>query len=106
ESSLDHALLLRSFNHLTSPRVVLTRLANALRPGGTLLVVDNVAFGLVRSRIHAARAEKGPGVLEHHRNASATEAHRATEGLPLRLVECREVGPTTSNQWLLRYERS
>jgi hypothetical protein len=70
-----------------------------------LLVVDNVAFGLLRGREQAARAERGPGALEHHRNASAAQAHRATEGLPLRLVERRDVGPGTSNQWLLRYER-
>jgi MoaA/NifB/PqqE/SkfB family radical SAM enzyme len=105
EGSIDHALLLRSYNHLASPGSVLTRLAGALRPGGTLLVVDNVAFGLVRGREQAARAERGPGALEHHRNASAAEAHRAADGLPLRLVERRDVGPGTSNQWLLRYER-
>lgn len=105
-SSVDHVLLLRSYNHLTSPRAALRRLVEALRPGGTLLLVDNVAFGLVRSRDHAARAEQGPGALEHHRNAGAAEAHRAVEGLPLRLLERRDVGPTTSNQWLLRYERA
>ncbi|MCU0655919.1 MAG: radical SAM protein [Polyangiaceae bacterium] len=105
-ASLDHVLLLRSYNHLAAPRLALPRLVDALRPGGTLLLVDNVAFGLVRGREHAGRAERGPGQLEHHRNDGAEEAHRATLGLPLRLVERRDVGPTTSNQWLLRYERA
>lgn len=103
--SIDHALLLRSYNHLTDPAAALARLTAALRPGGTLLLVDNVAFGLVRSQTHAARAEQGPGAFEHHRNASADDAHRVASALPLRLIERRDVGPATSNQWLLRYER-
>jgi SAM-dependent methyltransferase/uncharacterized Fe-S cluster-containing radical SAM superfamily protein len=104
--SFDHALVLRSYNHLVSPKDVLARLAVALRPGGTLLVVDNVAFGLARQREHAARAERGPGQLEHARNDDSGRAHALTTGLPLRLVERRDIGPDTSNQWLLRYERT
>lgn len=104
-ASLDHVLFLRSYNHLASPAEALARVTSALRPGGTLLLVDNVAFGLVRSREHAARAEQGPGRFEHHRNDDAERAHRAASPLPLRLIERRDVGPTTSNQWLLRYER-
>lgn len=105
-AGIDHALLLRSYNHLENPASVLARLARALRPGGTLTIVDNVAFGLLRSRQHAVRAEQGPGRLEHLRNDDAARAHALTAGLPLRLIERRDVGPTTSNQWLLRYERT
>lgn len=105
-ASVDHVLLLRSYNHLVDPARALARLVDALRPGGTLTLVDNVAFGLVRSRTHAARAERGPGQLEHHRNADARSAHQQVEPLPLRLIERRDIGPETSNQWLLRYERA
>ncbi len=105
-ASLDHALVLRSYNHLVSPRLVLERLARALRPGGTLTVVDNVAFGLLRDRRQAAAAERGPGRLEHRRNDDAERAHAHTSGLPLSLVRRDDVGPTTSNQWLLHYERT
>ncbi len=104
-ASLDHALLLRSYNHLADPAPVLAALARALRPGGSLLVVDNVAFGLVRSSEHAARAESGPATHEHHRNDDDVAAHRLTSGLPLTLRERHAVGPDTSNQWMLRYER-
>jgi len=102
----DHILVLRSYNHLREPTKTLAHAARALRPGGTLTVVDNVAFGLVRGRALAARAERAPeNHFEHYRNDGAAEAAAALAGLPLRLVERRDVGPATSNQWLLRYER-
>jgi len=104
---VDHVLVLRSYNHLADPEAALDRAIDRLRPGGTLLLCDNVAFGLVRSRAHAARAEAAPeNRFEHFRNDGAAEAARRLEGRPLRLVERRDVGPGTSNQWLLRYERA
>lgn len=105
----DHVLVLRSWNHLTDPGAAMAAALRRLRPGGTLLVVDNVAFGLVRGRAHAARAEAAPGNrFEHYRNDGAAEAARRLDDLPrlpLRLLARRDVGPDTSNQWLLRYER-
>jgi hypothetical protein len=69
--------------------------------------VDNEAFGLARTRPHAARAERSSAALEHRRNDGAREAHATVSGLgllaALELVERRDVGPDTSNQWLLRY---
>lgn len=105
----DHALFLRSVNHLSDPSRAIARAASMLRPGGTLLLVDNVAFGLVRSTAHAARAERArENLLEHHRNdgADETAAIVASLALPLDLVERRDIGPDTSNQWLLCYARA
>ena len=109
----DHVLVLRSYNHFADPRAVLARALARLRPGGTLTIADNVAFGLVRSAAHAARAEGAPGNrFEHHRNDGAAEAARVVEELlstprddarSLRLLLRRDIGPQTSNQWLLRY---
>lgn len=104
---VDHVLVLRSWNHLRNPVRAVETFAGMLRPGGTLLVVDNVAFGLVRGRPHALAAERGPAVFEHLRNDNAAEAHAriAAASSALALVERCEVSPATSNQWLLRYER-
>lgn len=104
---IDHALVLRSYNHLADPAEALRRVLALLRPGGTLTLADNVAFGLVRSRALAARAEgSSSNRFEHYRNDSADAAARALSGLSaLRLLERRDVARGTSNQWLLRYER-
>ena len=102
----DHVLVLRSYNHLPDPGVVLRAATSMLESGGSLVVADNVAFGLIRTAEHAARAEQGPGELEHYRNDSSHDAHALLSELPLRLRERHDVGPETSNQWLLRYEKT
>ena len=82
--------------------------SGASRPGGTLTVVDNVAFGLVRSRAHAARAEARPRTASSTTATTTPTRGRASGSsahAPLRLLERRDVGRGTSNQWLLRYER-
>lgn len=107
ERAFDHALVLRSWNHLRDPDGAAAALGRLLRPGGSLLVVDNVAFALVRSRRHARAAEAGPGVFEHFRNDGPDEAlarvRRAAPGLTL--AARGDIAPGTSNQWLLRFVR-
>lgn len=105
QACFDHALLLRSWNHLRDPARASSAVARALRPGGTLVVCDNVAFGLARSRAQAQRAHASPAAWEHYRNDDAARAHALLSRLPLSLVERRDVAPGTSNQWLLVYRR-
>jgi len=100
----DHAVVLRSWNHFRDPQAALAAIVAALRPGGTLTVVDNVAFGLARSGKQTARAERSAAAFEHYRNDDAERAHRvASATSDLELLERRDVAPGTSNQWLLRY---
>ncbi len=111
-ASFDHVLLLRSWNHLADPAAALARLLPALRPGGTILVVDNVAFGLARTRAHARRSEGSRAVFEHHRNddaaAAASRVARVAEALdiPLHVRARRDVDAGTSNQWWIAWERA
>lgn len=100
--SFDGLLVLRSWNHLPSPERALAAWEPLLRQGAEVLVVDNIAFGLARSQQGSARGESGPAVFEHYRNDGAAEA-AAVFGGAYRLEERRDVGPLTSNQWLLRY---
>jgi SAM-dependent methyltransferase len=104
----DHVLVLRSWNHLRNPVQVVETFAGLLRPGGTLTVVDNVAFGVVRARRQAAAAEGSLAAFEHLRNDGLSDAHRRVlSAAPhLTLVDAWDVGPATSNQWLLRYRRA
>ena len=101
----DHVLALRSWNHFHDPRKALAAMVRALRPGGTLTIVDNVAFGVVRGREHAARAEAGQGRFEHYRNDDAGNPEELARELGLTPVERIDVGMQTSNQWLVRFQR-
>ena len=98
--------VLRSWNHLRNPVRAVETFARMLRPGATLTVVDNVAFGLVRGRRHAHEAENSAAAFEHYRNDGAAEAHAviARAAGHLVCIERREVSPATSNQWMLRYQ--
>ncbi len=107
EARFDHVLVLRSWNHFHDPLRAASALTRALRPGGTLLVVDNVAFGLLRRRPPVDARAGVPGVAwEHYRNDDAGRAHALLSTLPLELVERADVAPESSNQWLLRYRRA
>jgi MoaA/NifB/PqqE/SkfB family radical SAM enzyme/SAM-dependent methyltransferase len=101
---IDHLLVLRSWNHLPDPVATLTALLPRLRPGGSLLVVDNVAFGLARGRAHTHRAERSTAAREHHRNDDLADAVRTLARVPdlrTRSLLARPVAPGRSNQWVL-----
>lgn len=107
ERRFDHVLILRAWNHLADPAAVLAELLPRVRAGGSLTIVDNVAFGLARTREHARRAEGSRARLEHYRNDELSDAERCVAGLADRFVLApllrRGVGPSTSNQWLARW---
>ncbi len=103
----DAVMWLRSWNHLRDLQVAVREAARVLRPGGWLIAVDNVAFGLVRSadqlqRAHAIAVEQTP--FEHYRNddaAACVATLRAVLGDRVHLENVSEVGPGSSNQWLV-----
>ncbi len=101
-AEFDHLLVLRSWNHIESPAAAVAFMRQALRPGGSVTVVDNVAFGLARTPQQLRRAHSGTAVFEHHRNDDAKDALPWFLSAGFSLVERRDVGPGTSNQWLLR----
>ena len=104
----DWILVLRSHNHLVDLWTAYARLVGSLKWGGLLLVVDNVAFGVVRQssfKERVAAIPAGAGI-EHLRNDSAAEAHRFLRSFPLRLEARRDVTPATANQWLLLYRKA
>lgn len=101
--TFDHVLVLRSWNHLADPVVALDQLLARLRPGGSLLIVDNEAFGLARSSGQTRQGERSAAGFEHFRNDGAGEALRYFVGRALVLRERADCGPLTSNQWLLRF---
>ncbi|MCU1277077.1 MAG: uncharacterized protein JWM53_623, partial [bacterium] len=105
DRSFDHVMVLRSWNHLRDPHRAVANLLSRLRVGGTFTVVDNVAFGLARTPAQARRAKSSPAGFEHYRNDGSAEAHDLLVAAGLRLLERRDVGPSTSNQWLLHLDK-
>lgn len=103
--SLDHVLVLRSWNHLPDPPGFAAKARAALRPGGAITVVDDAAFGLARTRPQATRAEGSSAAFEHYRNDTARDAARAFDAAAWETLESRDVGPGTSTLWLLRLRR-
>ncbi|MEY3014974.1 MAG: hypothetical protein RIT45_3709 [Pseudomonadota bacterium] len=109
DASADHVLVLRAWNHLREPDRVLAEAARVLRDDGELLVIDNVAFALLRTREAAERAHAVPvseTPFEHYRNDGAREALVWFEGArEFAVDEVEDVGPGRGNQWLLRARR-
>jgi MoaA/NifB/PqqE/SkfB family radical SAM enzyme/SAM-dependent methyltransferase len=101
--AFDHVLLLRSWNHLWDPQRAVAAVVRALRPGGTLTIADDVAFGLLRDGAQAHRAERGEARFEHHRNDDAPAAAQVLAQSALVPIERFDVGPATSTLWILRY---
>ncbi len=103
----DWVLVLRSHNHLRDLWEAYNRIVASLKWGGSLLVVDNVAFGLVRPTVTPDRLNALPHTAsEHLRNHSAAEAWSFLSGFPLTVVERHDVDPRGANQWLLLLAKS
>jgi len=105
EELFDHVLLLRSYNHLTDLFVAFSNLVALLRPGGTMVVVDNTAFGLVRSRkkikdVRGCELE-GEAPFEHYRNHRSEDALAVLLPFGLEVVQHHPVRSDTANQWIL-----
>lgn len=103
----DAVMFLRSFNHLRDVDKALREAVRVLKPSGTLILVDNVAFGLLRTqaqaqRAHAIAVDVTP--FEHYRNDNAAQAIASLQiacGAQMRITCARDVAVGRSNQWLV-----
>jgi MoaA/NifB/PqqE/SkfB family radical SAM enzyme/SAM-dependent methyltransferase len=103
----DWVLVLRSHNHLRDLWEAYNRIVASLKWGGHLLVVDNMAFGLVRPTVTLDRLNALPRMAsEHLRNHKADEAWAFLSCFPLTVVERHDVDPRGANQWLLHLVKS
>lgn len=108
----DAVLMLRSVNHLRDLRAGICEALRVLRPGGSLLMVDNVAFGLLRTpaqqaRAHAISVQETP--FEHYRNDDATDIVAilgAEFARAIKVIAVHPVLPGGSNQWLVLVRRT
>ncbi|MBR56877.1 MAG: hypothetical protein CMH54_02340 [Myxococcales bacterium] len=105
KSPFDHILLLRSYNHVRDLHVAFEQLFSMLKPGGTMLLVENTVFGVVRGRKKLWELEQmekqGGAPFEHYRNHLSHEALEVLAPFDLEVLEHMAVGTTTANQWIL-----
>jgi pyruvate-formate lyase-activating enzyme/SAM-dependent methyltransferase len=104
----DWVLVLRSHAHLLDLWGAYARMLGALKWGGRLLVVDNMAFGLVREKSprHAIEALPAGERREHIRNHSLEQAADFLRRFPLVELERHVVTSQTANQWTLLLKKS
>ena len=103
--NLEAVLVLRSWNHLKDPAAALAPLIAALKPGGLLLIVDNVAFGLCRTGQQRQQAETSTSIWEHFRNDDSQEAITRLAALPIKLIQEIPVTSTGANQWIAEFQK-
>jgi SAM-dependent methyltransferase len=104
-AGLEAVLVLRSWNHIGKPVEALGPLVAALKPGGLVLVVDNVAFGLCRTDLQRHRAETSTSIWEHFRNDDSRDAIATLAALPLDVVSEIPVVPEGANQWIVELRK-
>lgn len=105
-ATFDHILVLRSWNHLEDALDVATRMHRALRPNGSLFVVDDVPFGLVRTPAQRARAHAGRARLEHARLDTSDDCTATLVRAGFVIDDVRPASAATSTLWMVRASRS
>ena len=105
DTAFDAVLVLHAWNHIPEPADLLRRVHRALRDLGTVLVVDDVAFGLLRSVPRARQAHGASLSFEHHRLDDDVACAQLLVELGFEVVSQIPVRPGTSNQWIVEARR-
>lgn len=105
-ASYDHILCLRALNHVFDMDEALGRMAEMLKPGGQLLLVETTPFALLRSREQVAAADQAPRAgHQHFRNVASEAVLPLARRRGLRVRHHHPIGRATTNQWILLLDR-
>ncbi len=100
----DMILVMRSHNHFYDKSRAYRNMLRWLKPGGSLMVVDNIAFGVVRSQevMQRLRSQGGQPNYEHFSNHHSKQALQIISSLAdMELLEHHPVHVEGANQWQL-----
>ncbi|MEW6202882.1 MAG: class I SAM-dependent methyltransferase, partial [bacterium] len=98
--AFDHILVLRSFNHYTDLRRALRNIHRLLAEGGSLLVVDNSVFAVVRPEGYTPVAATADS-MQHYHTYGAEQAAKALKSAGFTVREIHPVQPRGCNQWIV-----
>jgi 2-polyprenyl-3-methyl-5-hydroxy-6-metoxy-1,4-benzoquinol methylase len=105
-ASYDHIVCLRSLNHVTDLDEALARMADLLKPGGQLLIVECTPFAMLRRPAQVAAADAAPRAgHQHFRNVASEEVLPFARRHGLQVVEHQRAGGDTTNEWILLLSR-
>lgn len=107
EGLYDHVLAIRSLHHVADLDGAFARISKALRPRGTLLMIESAALPLVRSRRHSEASHLyAKGGFQHYRNWDSYEMLAFLDSrFPFEVTYHRPIGPDTTDQWILEMAR-
>lgn len=102
EPCFDTVCALRSLNHLRSIGAAISRMAGLTRPGGRVVLAEDVVFGVVRPPGLAKRVESLSDLpFEHLTNIHLEEARKLCEECGLDAEKWFSTADTNSTLWLL-----
>jgi len=99
--SFDWILLLCSYNHLYDIGAAFRAMHSWLKPGGHMLLLENIAYGVLRRRDvwEKISSIEGPACFEHYHNHTSQEALKNVLAAGFSLVSEIPVSCDTANQW-------
>lgn len=107
DGEYDHAVAIRSLNHFKDVRIAVSRMADAVKQGGRILLVESLPLPLVRSRRKLAFSHQvSDGGFQHLRNWDSSMVLNEIKGMPLRVTQNRPIDRDTCDQWFLELERT
>ncbi len=99
----DIIMLLRSINHIKDTKWLLQKCIKHLKPGGNLIIVDNIPYGLVRrNRVEIKYSKR---YFEHFHNYDSDDIVNMTN-ISLRLIRHDKITRETANQWIVNYVKN
>jgi 2-polyprenyl-3-methyl-5-hydroxy-6-metoxy-1,4-benzoquinol methylase len=105
-ASYDRILCLRSLNHVCEVDEAVGRMAELLKPGGQLLIVETTDFAMVRCAEQVAAADRAPRAgHQHYRNVSSDDVLAYARRRGLQVVKHHPAGLRTTNEWILLLTR-
>ncbi len=101
EDYFDYVLAIRSYNHFYNLSKAFDTMHKILISGGSLFLVENVPFGMIRNK-SVALAYKTKPDFEHYRNHTLQEAVDVVTQSGFKVVETYHEMEKGCNQWMLQ----